>query len=110
MEEERRTRESKLRDRLSKKRKAKEEEMQKAAISDQVQQIPSIAFNDVPVFFITRNCHRSRKETYSGHPDGSRKWVYVVHTCFCRKQEKEAEQKRLEDEERSEQQRIQDLV
>lgn len=50
MEEERRTRESKLRDRLSKKRKAKEEEMQKAEISDRVQQVSRVVFNNVLVF------------------------------------------------------------
>lgn len=36
MEEERRSRESKLRDRLAKKRKVKEEDMQKAATSEMV--------------------------------------------------------------------------
>lgn len=39
MEEERRSREGKLRDRLSKKRRAKEEEMQKAALSDRVSSV-----------------------------------------------------------------------
>lgn len=36
MEEERKSRETKLRDRLAKKRRAKEEEMQAAALSEQV--------------------------------------------------------------------------
>lgn len=41
MEEEKRSREAKLRDRLAKKRKAKEEEMQQAALSERVSGIPT---------------------------------------------------------------------
>lgn len=41
MEEEKRSREGKLRDRLAKKRKAKEEEMQKAALSERVSGMPT---------------------------------------------------------------------
>lgn len=50
MEDERRSREGKLRDRLAKKRRAKEEEMQKAALSDRVSSVQPCTYNRKSLF------------------------------------------------------------
>lgn len=90
MEEERRTRESKLRGRLAKKRKAKEEEMQKAAISDRVTRIPSVVFTDVPVFRVTAIEVERKHTIVTPMAQGSGSMLYT-HAFVVNRKKKQSE-------------------
>lgn len=69
MEEEKRSREGKLRDRLAKKRKAREQEMQEAALSDRVRYLSGLGRVETePTFTFRVSIHLTFAPQFDGPP------------------------------------------